>query len=88
MLTIVNLFSIYVSVQRLLNCYPNYFTHRLYFGEVETPYSNPTLWVSKFLAGPATAAAVAGYKAGSFLILRAPKSISMLGNGYLFQFQS
>ena len=39
MLTIVNLFSIYVLVQRLFNCYPNYSTHRLYFGEVETPYT-------------------------------------------------
>ena len=38
-LTMVNLFSIYVSVQRLLNNYPNYSTHRVYFGEVETPYS-------------------------------------------------
>ena len=24
--------------RRLLNYYPNYSTHRLYFGEVETPY--------------------------------------------------
>ena len=39
MLTIVNLFSINVLVQRLLNYYPNYSTHRLYFGEVEAPYS-------------------------------------------------
>ena len=31
-------FSIYVLVQRLLDYYPNYATHRLYFGEVETPY--------------------------------------------------
>ena len=37
-LTIVNLFSIHVLVQRLLNYFPNYSTRRLYFGEVETPY--------------------------------------------------
>ena len=37
-LAIVNFFSIYVCVQRLLNYYPNYSTRRLYFGEVETPY--------------------------------------------------
>ena len=42
MLTIVNLFYIYVLVQRLLNYYPNYSTRRLYFGEVETPYNAPT----------------------------------------------
>ena len=34
----VNLFSIYVLVQRFLNYYPNYFTRRLYFGEVKIPY--------------------------------------------------
>ena len=33
----------YVSIRRLLNNYPDYFTHRLYFGEVETPYSCPPL---------------------------------------------
>ena len=38
MLTIVNLFSIYVLVQKLLNYYPTLSTRRLYFGEVETPY--------------------------------------------------
>ena len=27
-----------VLVRRILNFYPNYPTHRLYFGEVETPY--------------------------------------------------
>ena len=37
-LTIINLFSIYVFVQRLLNYYPSYSTLRLYFGEVETSY--------------------------------------------------
>ena len=28
----------FVFAQRILNYYPNYPTHRLYFGEVETPY--------------------------------------------------
>ena len=42
MLTVVNLFSIYVLVQRLLNYYPSYSTRRLYFGEVETPYKLTT----------------------------------------------
>ena len=37
-LSIVNLLSVYVLVQRILNYYPNYPTHRLYFGEVETSY--------------------------------------------------
>ena len=35
-LSIVNLLS--VLVQRILNYYPNYPTHRLYFGEFKTPY--------------------------------------------------
>ena len=30
-------------VQRILNYFPNYPTHRLYFEEVETPYSYPTM---------------------------------------------
>ena len=34
-LSIVNLLSVFVLVQRILNYYP---THRLYFGEVEKPY--------------------------------------------------
>ena len=34
-LSIVNLLSVSVVVQRILNYYP---THRLYFREVETPY--------------------------------------------------
>ena len=34
----INLFSMYVLVQRMLNYYPNYSTRRLYFGEVETSY--------------------------------------------------
>ena len=37
-LSIVNLLSFFVLVERILNYYPNYPTHRLYFGEVETPY--------------------------------------------------
>ena len=37
-LSIVNLLSVFVLVQRILNKYPNYPTYRLYFGEVETPY--------------------------------------------------
>ena len=37
-LSIVNLLS--VLVQRILNYYPNCPTHSLYFGEVETPYSD------------------------------------------------
>ena len=36
-LSILNLLSV-VLVQIILNYYPNYPTHRLYFGEVETPY--------------------------------------------------
>ena len=38
-LSIFNLPSVFVLVQRILNYHPNYPTHRLYFGEVETPYS-------------------------------------------------
>ena len=37
-LTIVNLSSINVLVQRLMNYYPNYSTRRLYFETVEIPY--------------------------------------------------
>ena len=37
-LSILNLLPVLVSIQRILNHYPNYPTHRLYFGEVETPY--------------------------------------------------
>ena len=37
-LSIVNLLSVFVLVRRILNYYPDYPTHRLYFGEVETPY--------------------------------------------------
>jgi len=37
-LSIIILLSVYVLVQRILNYYPNYPTHRLYFGEVKTPY--------------------------------------------------
>ena len=32
-------FSVDVLVERILNYYPNYPTHHLYFGEDETPYS-------------------------------------------------
>ena len=38
-LSIFNLLSVYVMVRRILNYYPNHPTHRLYFREVETPYS-------------------------------------------------
>ena len=41
-LSIVNLLSAFVLVQRILNYCPNYPTHRLYFGEVETPYTIDT----------------------------------------------
>ena len=37
-LSIFTLLSVFVLVQGILNYYPNYPTHRLYFGEVETPY--------------------------------------------------
>ena len=37
-LSIFNLISVDVLVQRILNYYPNYPTNHLYFGEVETPY--------------------------------------------------
>ena len=37
-LSIVNLLSVFVLVERILNYYPNYAIHCLYFGEVETPY--------------------------------------------------
>ena len=36
-LSIVNLLSVFVLVQKFLNYYPNYPTHRIYFREVETP---------------------------------------------------
>ena len=38
-LSIFNLLSVFDLVQRILNYYPNYPTHRLNFEEVETPYS-------------------------------------------------
>ena len=38
-LSIFNLLSVFVLMQRILNYYPNYPTHRLYFGEVETLYA-------------------------------------------------
>ena len=37
-LSIVNLLSDFVLVQRILNYYPIYPINRLYFGEVETPF--------------------------------------------------
>ena len=37
-LSIFNLLSVFVWVQKMLSYYPNYPTHGLYFGEVETPY--------------------------------------------------
>ena len=39
-LSIFDLLSVFVLVQRILNYHPNYPTHRLYFGEVETLYSD------------------------------------------------
>ena len=38
-LSIVNLLSVFVLVQRILNYFPDYCTDSLYFGQVETPYS-------------------------------------------------
>ena len=38
-LSIINLLSVYVLVQRILNYYTNYPTHRLYFREVGTPHT-------------------------------------------------
>ena len=38
-LSIVNLFSVFVLIGRILNSHHNYPTHRLYFGEVEIPYN-------------------------------------------------
>ena len=37
-LSIFNLLSVFILVQRILNYYPKYPTHRLKVGEVETPY--------------------------------------------------
>ena len=37
-LSIFNLLSDSVLVQRILNYHPNHPTHRFYFGEVETPF--------------------------------------------------
>ena len=39
-LSIFNLLSVFVLIQKKLNYSPNYPTHRLYFGEVETPYGS------------------------------------------------
>ena len=38
-LSIFNLLSVFLLVRRMLNYYPNYPTHRSYFGEVEAPYT-------------------------------------------------
>ena len=39
-LSILNLLSVFLLVRRILNYFSNYPTHRLYFGEVETPYAS------------------------------------------------
>ena len=46
-LSIFNLLSVFVLMHRNLNHFPNYPTHRLYFGEVETPYWS-TGWVDQW----------------------------------------
>ena len=38
-LSIFNLLSVFVLVQRIWSYYPNYLNHHLYFGEIETQYS-------------------------------------------------
>ena len=38
-LSIVNLLSVIVLVQIIMNYYPNYLTDRLYFVDIETPYN-------------------------------------------------
>ena len=46
-LSIFNLLSVFVLVQRILNYYP---TYRLYFGEVKTPYCYSTCdWLKLLL---------------------------------------
>ena len=50
-LSIFNLLSVFVLVRRFLNYYPNYPTHRSYFGEVETPYSIRARGVHKLWRG-------------------------------------
>ena len=45
---ISNLLSVDVLVQRILNYYPNYPTHRIYLGEVETPYRSHDSYLSLF----------------------------------------
>ena len=39
--SIFNLLSVFLLVGRILNYYPNYPTHCLYFGAIETPYTHP-----------------------------------------------
>ena len=41
-------------VRRIFDYYPNYPTHRLYFGEVETPYSLETRSVIPVMYGVVT----------------------------------
>ena len=43
-LSIFNLLSVFVLIQWILNYYPNYPTHRLYFGEEKTPYWYSRKW--------------------------------------------
>ena len=42
----IYLLSVSVLVQGILNYYPNYPTHRLYFREVKTPYKQGFLYSS------------------------------------------
>ena len=45
----IKYFSVFVLMQTILNYYPNYPTHRSYFGEVETRYcSENDFLVHKF----------------------------------------
>ena len=48
-LSIFNLLSVFILVQRFLNYYYNYPTHRLYFGEVETPYMSSICYINNKL---------------------------------------
>ena len=43
--SIVNLLSVYLLIRTIFSYYPNYPTHRLYFGEFETPYRGPAITV-------------------------------------------
>ena len=46
-ISIFNLLYVFVLVQRIMNKYPNYPIHRLYFGEVETHDSEGTHYKKK-----------------------------------------